>query len=64
MTLNATLNCNDPLVDRTLEDQLKDVFASEKATPGKSVMKFIMGYAADFESIRSEMIGTMDFIKN
>ncbi len=64
MTLNATLNCNDPYVDREFETQLRDVFASEKARPSKSVLSFIMGYAAAFESIRNEMIGTMEFMKN
>lgn len=64
MTVNATLNCNDPVVDYTLESQLKEVFASENSKPGQSVLRFIMGYAAAFESIKNEMIGAMDFIKN
>ena len=64
MTVNATLNCNDPVVDFTLESQLKEVFSSEQTSPGKSVLRFLMGYAASFESIKSEMIGSMDFIKN
>jgi len=28
------------------------------------VLRFIMGYAAAFESIKNEMIGSMDFINN
>lgn len=64
MTVNATLNCNDPVVDYNFESQIKEVFASENAKPGQSVLRFIMGYAAAFESIRNEMIGSMDFIKN
>lgn len=64
MTVNATLNCNDPFVDLQFESQIKDIFASENAKPGQSVLRFIMGYAAAFESIKNEMIGSMEFINN
>ncbi len=64
MTVNATLNCNDPFVEESLESEIRDVFASENAKPGKSVLRFIMGYAAAFESIKNEMLGTMEFMNN
>ncbi|MBR4148222.1 MAG: hypothetical protein IKU00_10140 [Bacteroidales bacterium] len=61
---NATLNCNEPYLDEILVAQLRNVFAAEKSKPGKSVMSFILGYAASYESIENEMIGTMGFMKN
>ena len=61
---NATLNCNEPYLDEILTAQLRNVFAVEKSKPSKSVMSFILGFAASYESVGNEMFGTMEFMKN
>lgn len=64
MTGNATLNCNEPILDDYFKSQLKEVFASQNGKPGKSVLNFIFGYAAAFESMTSGLFGSMDVINN
>lgn len=64
MMENVTLNCNEPLLDEMLTAEIRKVFASEKKRPNKSVLDFIFGYAASYESIGSEMLGMMDVMKN
>ncbi|MBP5573754.1 MAG: hypothetical protein J6X40_06265 [Bacteroidales bacterium] len=61
---NATLNYSEPILDETFTDQIKDAFAADKRMPGKSVLSFIMGFAAAFESLESGMLGTMGVINN
>ena len=61
---NATLNYSEPILDETFMDQIKDAFAADKRMPGKSVLSFIMGFAAAFESLESGMLGTMGVINN
>ncbi len=61
---NATLNYSEPIIDETFKDQIKGVFATEKNTPAKSVISFIMGFAAAFESLESGMLGTLGVMKN
>ena len=61
---NATLNYSEPILDETFKDQIKEAFAAEKRMPGKSVLNFIMGFAAAFESLESGMLGTMGVMKN
>ena len=61
---NATLNYSEPILDETFTDQIKGAFAAEKCMPGKSVLSFIMGFAAAFESFESGMLGTMGVINN
>ena len=61
---NATLNCNEPYLDEIFTAQLRDVFASEKSKPSKSVLSFILGFAASYESVENEMFGTMGLMKN
>ena len=64
MTGNATLNCNEPILDDYFKSQLKEVFASQHEKPGKSVLNFIFGYAAAFESMKSDLMGSLDIINN
>lgn len=61
---NATLNCNEPFLDEYLTSQLRDVFAAQKSTPGKSVLRFILGFAASYESVENELLGSTGFMKN
>lgn len=64
MTGNATLNCNEPILDDFLKTQLKEVLASQNEKPGKSVLNFIFGYAAAFESVTNGLFGSVDLINN
>lgn len=64
MTGNATLNCNEPILDDYFKSQLKEVFASQNEKPGKSVLNFIFGYAAAFESMTTGLFGSVDLINN
>ena len=64
MTENATLNYNEPLLDENLTAQIHDVFASETKKPAKSVLDFIFGYAAAYESVENELFGRVEFSKN
>ncbi|MBP5797266.1 MAG: hypothetical protein J6W26_03225 [Bacteroidales bacterium] len=61
---NATLNCNEPLIDETLTAQLKDLFSAERQSPSKSVMNFIFGYAGAYEPVHSDILGLTGFMKN
>lgn len=61
---NATLNCNEPYLDEILTSQIRDVFASQKGTPGKSVLSFILGFAASYEPVENEMLGATGIMKN
>ena len=64
MTVNATLNLHEPIIDETFATQLKDVFSSEKGKPSRKVMQFIFGFAAAYESIGSEFLGAVDVMRN
>ena len=64
MTGNATLNCNEPVLDDYFKSQLKEVFASQNEKPGKSVLNFIFGYAAAYESMTSGLLGSVDLFNN
>ena len=64
MMENATLNYNEPLLDEILTAQIHDVFASETKKPAKSVLDFIFGYAAAYESLESNWLGSMEVMKN
>ena len=61
---NPTLNCNEPYLDEIFTAQLRDVFAAEKAKPSKSVMSFILGFAASYESLENNLLGAMGIMKN
>ena len=61
---NATLNYSEPILDETFKDQIKGAFAAENCKPVKSVLSFIMGFAAAFESLESGMLGTLGVMKN
>lgn len=61
---NATLNCNEPFLDEFLTSQIRDVFAAQKGNPGKSVLSFILGFAASYEPVENELLGTMGIMKN
>jgi len=64
MTENVTLNYNEPLLDEILTAQIHDVFASETKKPAKSVLDFIFGYAASYESVESNWFGSVEMMKN
>lgn len=64
MMENATLNYHEPLLDEILTAQIRDIFASETKKPAKSVLDFIFGYAASYESLQSDMFGMVDVMKN
>ena len=64
MMENATLNYNEPLLDEILTAQIHDIFASETKKPAKSVLDFIFGYAAAYESVENELFGRVEFSKN
>ena len=64
MMENATLNYHEPLIDEILTAQIYDVFASETKKPGKSVLDFIFGYAASYESVKNDLFGSVEFLKN
>ena len=64
MTGNLTLNCNEPFIEGTFEAQIRQAFACESRKPGKPVLSFILGFAAAYESMRSEVLGTVDIMKN
>ncbi|MBO7083247.1 MAG: hypothetical protein J6W30_05325 [Bacteroidales bacterium] len=64
MMENATLNYNEPLLDEILTAQIHDVFASETQKPAKSVLDFIFGYAAAYESVENGLFGRVEFSKN
>ena len=61
---NATLNYSEPILDEPFTDQIKQAFEADKRMPGKSVLSFIMGFAAAFETLESGMLGTMGVINN
>ena len=61
---NATLDYSEPILDDSFANQIKEAFAADKRMPGKSVLSFIMGFAAAFESLESGMLGTMGVINN
>lgn len=61
---NATLNYSEPILDENFTNQIKEAFAADKRLPGKSVLSFIMGFAAAFETLESGMLGTMGVINN
>jgi len=61
---NVTLNYPEPILDETFKNQIKAAFAEDKCKPGKSVLSFIMGFAAAFESIETGMLGTMGVMQN
>ena len=61
---NATLNYNEPLLDEILTAQIHDVFASETKKPAKSVLDFIFGYAAAYETVENDLLGRVEFMKN
>ncbi|MBR4391939.1 MAG: hypothetical protein IKT08_07540 [Bacteroidales bacterium] len=64
MTVNATLNCNEPFIDDAFHAQIKEAFSADNRKPGQSVLNFILGYAASYESIKSDMLGCLDLMKN
>ena len=64
MMENATLNYQEPFIDEILTAQIRDVFASENRKPANSVLDFIFGYAASFESIPNDLFGMVDVMKN
>lgn len=64
MMENATLNYHEPLLDEILTAQIRDIFASETKKPAKSVLDFIFGYAASYESLQNDMFGMVDVMKN
>ena len=64
MIANATLNCNQPVYDDTFAAPLKELFSAEKSKPSSKVLDFIFGFAGAYESIGSELFGTVDFMKN
>lgn len=61
---NVTLDYNEPIVDETLVAQIKDVFAAERKKPSKSVMRFILGYAAAYEPVDNNYLGLTGVMKN
>lgn len=64
MTVNATLNCNEPIFDETFAKKLKAVYAAEVGKPSKKVLDFIFGFAAAYESMGTGLFGAVDVMKN
>lgn len=64
MTVNATLNCNEPIFDETLATKLRAVFAAETSKPSNKVLDFIFGFAAAYESVGTGLFGAVDVMKN
>ena len=64
MIANATLNCNQPIHDETFATPLRELFSAEKSKPSSKVMNFIYGFAAAYEAIGSELLGSVDVMKN
>ena len=64
MMENATLNCNEPILDEILTSQLKDVFAAQNHRPSKSTLNFIFGFAAAYETLQNDLLGSTAFMKN
>ena len=64
MMENATLNYNEPFLDEILTAQIHDIFAKEIKKPAKSVLDFIFGYAAAYESVENKWLGSVEMMKN
>ena len=67
MRKNITLNESDLVCsDDSMENIIKDAMhlICDNQQPSQSTLRYIMQYAAAYESVESELLGRLDIMKN